>query len=193
MTDHRVDLFDPRTCMLPCGGRLELCRNVRAGGRDAIIMLTARVEDVAAFSASRWGRRLSCQPFNPLRIAGPHQRGARRQAAPAPRAPPGATALAFLGWRIDLSAAGVAAHPAGARVARPSPNSTCLRPFCERPGRVRVARQPSRPHPGRTAGSFERSIDVLVTGSGADRSRSSRTHHDQTVVGWLHVHPRVDP
>ena len=75
---------------------------------------------------------------------------------------PVATALAFLGWLIDFRLRELR-NPAGARVAMTSAEFDLLRTFCERPGRVLSRDSLLDLTQGRNAGSFERSIDVLVS------------------------------
>jgi len=74
----------------------------------------------------------------------------------------GATAFTFLGWRIDFRLRELR-NPAGARVAMTSAEFDLLRTFCERPGRVLSRDSLLDLTQGRNAGSFERSIDVLVS------------------------------
>ena len=74
----------------------------------------------------------------------------------------GATALVFQGWRIDLRLRELR-NPAGARVAMTSAEFDLLRTFCERSGRVLSRDSLLDLTQGRSAGSFERSIDVLVS------------------------------
>ncbi len=74
----------------------------------------------------------------------------------------GATALTFQGWRIDFRLRELR-NPAGARVAMTSAEFDLLRTFCERPGRVLSRDSLLDLTQGRNAGSFERSIDVLVS------------------------------
>jgi two-component system OmpR family response regulator len=74
----------------------------------------------------------------------------------------GATALFFLGWRIDIRLRELR-DPAGARVAMTSAEFDLLQTFCERPGRVLSRDSLLDLTQGRSAGSFERSIDVLVS------------------------------
>jgi two-component system OmpR family response regulator len=54
-------------------------------------------------------------------------------------------------------------NPDGARVAMTSAEFDLLRVFCERPGRVLSRDSLLDLTQGRSAGSFERSIDVLVS------------------------------
>ena len=74
----------------------------------------------------------------------------------------GATTLTFLGWRIDIRLRELR-NPEGARVAMTSAEFDLLRTFCERPGRVLSRDSLLDLTQGRSAGSFERSIDVLVS------------------------------
>ena len=70
--------------------------------------------------------------------------------------------LAFAGWRIDVRLRELR-NPEGARVAMTSAEFDLLRTFCERPGRVLSRDSLLDLTQGRNAGSFERSIDVLVS------------------------------
>jgi two-component system, OmpR family, response regulator len=74
----------------------------------------------------------------------------------------GASALTFLGWRIDFRLRELR-NPQGARVAMTSAEFDLLRTFCERPGRVLSRDSLLDLTQGRSSGSFERSIDVLVS------------------------------
>src|SRR5260370_28814640 len=86
----------------------------------------------------------------------------RQAAARTASATEGATALCFLGWRIDFRRRELR-DPAGARVAMTSAEFDLLRTFCERPGRVLSRDSLLELTHGRNARSFERSIDVLVS------------------------------
>jgi two-component system OmpR family response regulator len=145
MADHRVDLLI-LDVMLPGEDGLSLCRKVRSDSQMPIIMLTARGEDI--------DRILGLARINAV---------LRRQAAAQTvSATNGATALTFLGWRIDFRLRELR-NPAGARVAMTSAEFDLLRTFCERPGRVLSRDSLLDLTQGRNAGSFERSIDVLVS------------------------------
>jgi two-component system OmpR family response regulator len=103
------------------------------------------------------------KPFNPRELLARINAVLRRQAAArTASAIEGATALCFLGWRIDLRLRELR-DPAGARVAMTSAEFDLLRTFCERPGRVLSRDSLLDLTQGRNAGSFERSIDVLVS------------------------------
>ena len=163
MADHRVDLLI-LDVMLPGEDGLSLCRKVRAESQVPIIMLTARGEDVDRILGLEMGADdYLAKPFNPRELLARINAVLRRQAAAQTvSATNGATVLTFLGWRIDLRLRELR-NPAGARVAMTSAEFDLLRTFCERPGRVLSRDSLLDLTQGRNAGSFERSIDVLVS------------------------------
>ena len=163
MADHRVDLVI-LDVMLPGEDGLSLCRKVRAELQMPIIMLTARGEDVDRILGLEMGADdYLAKPFNPRELLARINAVLRRQAAAQTvSAINGATALTFLGWRIDFRLRELR-NPAGARVAMTSAEFDLLRTFCERPGRVLSRDSLLDLTQGRNAGSFERSIDVLVS------------------------------
>jgi two-component system OmpR family response regulator len=99
------------------------------------------------------------KPFNPRELLARINAMLRRQIANASN---GATILNFLGWRIDFRLRELR-NPVGARVAMTSAEFDLLRVFCERPGRVLSRDSLLDLTQGRNTGSFERSIDVLVS------------------------------
>ena len=161
MADHRVDLLI-LDVMLPGEDGLSLCRKVRAESQMPIIMLTARGEDVDRILGLEMDDYLA-KPFNPRELLARINAVLRRQAAAQTvSSVNGATALTFLGWQIDFRLRELR-NPAGARVAMTSAEFDLLRTFCERPGRVLSRDSLLDLTQGRNAGSFERSIDVLVS------------------------------
>src|SRR5246500_6092665 len=163
MTDHRVDLVI-LDVMLPDEDGLSLCRKLRAEAQTPIIMLTARGEDVDRILGLEMGADdYLPKPFNPRELLARINAVLRRQAAGRiASTTEGATALTFEGWRIDLRLRELR-NPDGARVALTSAEFDLLRTFCERPGRVLSRDSLLDLTQGRNAGSFERSIDVLVS------------------------------
>jgi two-component system OmpR family response regulator len=163
MTDHRVDLLI-LDVMLPGEDGLSLCRKVRAESQVPIIMLTARGEDVDRIVGLEMGADdYMPKPFNPRELLARINAVLRRQqAAQNASAIEGAAALSFQGWHIDLRLRELR-NPEGARVAMTSAEFDLLRTFCERPGRVLSRDSLLDLTQGRNAGSFERSIDVLVS------------------------------
>jgi two-component system OmpR family response regulator len=163
MTDHRVDLLI-LDVMLPGEDGLSLCRKVRAKSQVPIIMLTARGEDVDRILGLEMGADdYLSKPFNPRELLARINAVLRRQAVAQTAGPiNGTTTLTFLGWRIDFRLRELR-NPVGARVAMTSAEFDLLRVFCERPGRVLSRDGLLDLTQGRNAGSFERSIDVLVS------------------------------
>ena len=163
MADQRVDLVI-LDVMLPGEDGLSLCRKVRAESQVPIIMLTARGEDVDRILGLEMGADdYLAKPFNPRELLARINAVLRRQAAAQTvSAINGATALVFLGWRIDFRLRELR-NPEGARVAMTSAEFDLLRTFCERPGRVLSRDSLLDLTQGRSSGSFERSIDVLVS------------------------------
>ncbi len=162
MADH-VDLLI-LDVMLPGEDGLSLCRKVRAESNVPIIMLTARGEDVDRILGLEMGADdYLAKPFNPRELLARINAVLRRQsAAHTACAINGATTFSFAGWRIDFRLRELR-NPAGARVAMTSAEFDLLRVFCERSGRVLSRDSLLDLTQGRNAGSFERSIDVLVS------------------------------
>jgi two-component system OmpR family response regulator len=163
LTDHRVDLVI-LDVMLPGEDGLSLCRKLRAESQIPIIMLTARGEDVDRILGLEMGADdYLAKPFNPRELLARINAVLRRHAvALTASATEGAAALSFLGWRIDFRLRELR-NPDSARVAMTSAEFDLLRVFCERPGRVLSRDSLLDLTQGRSAGSFERSIDVLVS------------------------------
>src|SRR3954451_3958542 len=163
MTDHRVDLLI-LDVMLPGEDGLSLCRKVRAESQTPIIMLTARGEDVDRILGLEMGADdYLAKPFNPRELLARINAVLRRQAAAqTASATEGATVLSFAGFRIDLRLRELS-DPEGARVAMTSAEFDLLRTLGERPARVLSRDSLLDLTQGRNAGSFERSIDVLVS------------------------------
>jgi two-component system, OmpR family, response regulator len=163
MADRPVDLLI-LDVMLPGEDGLSLCRKVRAAAQTPIIMLTARGEDVDRIVGLEMGADdYLAKPFNPRELLARINAVLRRQAAArTASASEGATALCFLGWRIDFRLRELR-DPAGARVSMTSAEFDLLQTFCERPGRLLSRDSLLDLTQGRNAGSFERSIDVLVS------------------------------
>jgi two-component system OmpR family response regulator len=163
MADRRVDLII-LDVMLPGEDGLSLCRKVRSEAQTPIIMMTARGEDVDRIVGLEMGADdYLPKPFNPRELLARINAVLRRQAsAQAASSIEGAPTLSFDGWRIDLRLRELR-NPEGARVAVTSAEFDLLRTFCERPGRVLSRDSLLDLTQGRNTGSFERSIDVLVS------------------------------
>ncbi|WP_420131028.1 response regulator [Rhodopseudomonas sp.] len=163
LADQRVDLV-VLDVMLPGEDGLSLCRRLRTSSHLPIIMLTARGDDVDRILGLEMGADdYLAKPFNPRELLARIRSVLRRQAfANAASAINGASAMSFLGWRIDFRLRELR-NPDGALVAMTSAEFDLLQAFCERPGRVLSREALLDLTHGRNAGSFERSIDVLVS------------------------------
>ena len=151
--------------MLPGEDGLSIVRRLRgAGDTTPVIMLTAKGDDVDRIVGLEMGADdYITKPFNPRELLARINAVLRRQgAAQTASTTSGATALVFQGWRIDLRLRELR-NPAGARVAMTSAEFDLLQTFCERSGRVLSRDSLLDLTQGRNAGSFERSIDVLVS------------------------------
>jgi two-component system OmpR family response regulator len=150
--------------MLPGEDGLSLCRRLRQDSPLPIIMLTARGEDVDRILGLEMGADdYLPKPFNPRELLARIKAVLRRQAvALTASAFAGAKALLFGGWRLDPTLRELR-NPHGARVALTSAEFDLLQVLCERPGRVLSRDSLLDLTQGRTAGSFERSIDVLIS------------------------------
>jgi len=166
--------------MLPGEDGLSLCRRIRAGSQVPIIMLTARGEDIDRILGLEMGADdYLAKPFNPRELLARINAVLRRQAAAQTASSiNGATTLAFQGWRMDFRLRELR-NPAGARVAMTGAEFDLLRAFCERPGRVLSRDSLLDLTQGRNAGSFERSIDVLVS---RIRRKIEPDPHDATMI-----------
>jgi two-component system, OmpR family, response regulator len=163
MADHRIDLLI-LDVMLPGEDGLSLCRKLRAESHMPIIMLTARGEDLDRIVGLEMGADdYLAKPFNPRELLARINAVLRRQTASLNAGPVSASRiLAFAGWRIDFRLRELR-NPAGARVAMTSAEFDLLRAFCERPGRVLSRESLLDLTQGGSTGSYDRSIDVLVS------------------------------
>src|SRR4051812_37114419 len=151
--------------MLPGEDGLAICRRLRAQTvAPAIVMLTAKGDEVDRIVGLEMGADdYLPKPFNPRELLARINAVLRRQAsAMNASATPNATALTFLGWQMDFRLRELR-NPEGARIAMTSAEFDLLRAFVERPGRVLSRDSLLDLTQGRNTGSFERSIDVLVS------------------------------
>jgi two-component system OmpR family response regulator len=163
LAGNRVDLVI-LDVMLPGEDGLSLCRRLRLASSLPIIMLTARGEDVDRILGLEMGADdYLPKPFNPRELLARIKAVLRRQAAAlTATAFAGAKSLVFRGWRLDPGLRELR-DPHGARVALTSAEFDLLQVLCERPGRVLSRDSLLDLTQGRVAGSFERSIDVLIS------------------------------
>lgn len=125
-------------------------------------MLTARNDDVDRIVGLEMGADdYIAKPFNPRELLARIRAVLRRVPADA-WAPRAARLFTFLGWRLDCLMRDLTS-PQGAQVAITGAEFDLLRVFCERPQRVLSRDQLLDFTQGRSSGSLERSIDVLVS------------------------------
>ena len=159
LTDHRVDLLI-LDVMLPGDDGFTLCRKVRAESQLPIIILTARGEDVDRIMGLEIGADdYLPKPYNPRELLARINAVLRRQNS---SVGPETDVLAFAGWKIDVRKRELR-DPLNARVAVTSAEFDLLRVFCERAGRVLSRETLLELTQGKNTGSFDRSIDVLVS------------------------------
>jgi two-component system, OmpR family, response regulator len=150
--------------MLPGVNGLELCRNLRATSAVPVIMLTATGDETDRIVGLEFGADdYVAKPFNPrellARIKAVLRRSTARGTANSGRAQRG---FAFDGWSVDLLRRELT-NPDGVLVDLSGGEFDLLLAFLEAPNRVL-----SRDHlldaaRNRISGSFDRSIDVLVS------------------------------
>jgi len=194
LADSRIDLV-VLDVMLPGEDGLSLCRRLRAASQLPIIMVTARGDDVDRILGLEMGADdYLGKPFNPRELLARINAVLRRHAVVRTGSTEQAAALRFLGWRIDLRLRELR-NPEGARVAITSAEFDLLQALCERPGRVLSRENLLDLTQGRAAGSFERSIDVLVS---RIRRKLERDGNDTGIIktvrsgGYLFT-PAVEP
>jgi two-component system OmpR family response regulator len=162
LQESRIDLV-VLDLMLPGEDGLSLCRRLRSSSAIPILMLTAKSEEIDRIIGLETGADdYLAKPFNPrellARIRAILRRGtgAERPEADEVRR------LHFQGWTLDTALRQVLS-PEGARIAITGAEFDLLHALCLRPGRVLSRDQLLDLTQGRSAGPFERSIDVLVS------------------------------
>ncbi|WP_238184373.1 response regulator [Methylobacterium trifolii] len=172
LTDARVDLI-VLDLMLPGEDGLSLCRRLRATSAIPILMLTAKAEEIDRIVGLEIGADdYLAKPFNPRELLARIRAILRRASAEAPD-DDGVRRLHFVGWTLDVSLRQVLS-PEGARIAVTGAEFDLLHALCLRPGRVLSRDQLLDLTQGRSAGPFERSIDVLISRIRQKVERDSR-------------------
>jgi two-component system OmpR family response regulator len=176
----RIDLI-VLDLMLPGEDGLSLCRRLRTGSPVPIIILTAKAEDVDRILGLEMGADdYLAKPFNPRELLARIRAVLRRAAAATDATGGGAAArvLSFQGFRLDRVLRELRS-PQGARIAVTGAEFDLLLVMCERPGRVLSRDQLLDLTQGRTAGPFERSIDILI--SRLRRKIEGDPHHPELI------------
>jgi len=195
MNGSRIDLI-VLDLMLPGEDGLSLCKRLRTHSQVPIIMLTAKGDEVDRILALEMGADdYLSKPFNPRELLARVRAVLRRSTITALNpATSSAHVLSFLGWQIHRVLRELR-NPAGARVTLTDAEFGLLQVFCERPGRVLSRDQLLDLTQGRSAGVFERSIDILV--SRLRRKIESDPHYPSIIKtvrsgGYLFT-PAVEP
>ena len=160
---QRVDLA-VLDIMLPGEDGLSICRRLRARGDVAVLMVTAKGEDVDRIVGLEIGADdYLAKPFNPrelvarVRAVLRRTREANRVAVAAP-----AECYRFDGWTLDAGARGLTA-PDGLDIELTGGEFDLLLAFVTHPQRVLNRDQLLDWTRGRSAGPFDRAVDVQLS------------------------------
>ncbi len=163
IADWRIDLI-VLDLMLPGEDGLTLCRELRANSDIPVIMLTAMGEETDRIVGLEMGADdYLAKPFNPRELVA-RIRSVLRRAQPARslEPEPGREVLRFAGWTLDMAARRLT-RADGETVALSSGEFDLLAAFAEHPRRVLSRDQLLDLTRGRTAGPFDRAIDIQVS------------------------------
>jgi len=175
----RIDLI-VMDVMLPGESGLNLCRRLRAASNIPVIMLTAKGEELDRIIGIEMGADdYLSKPFNPGELLA-RIRAVLRRTQLSAIAPGGVASrlMTFDGWKMDCVARSLT-DPNGNLVTLTSAEFDLLQALCERAGRVLSRDQLVDITQGRSAGAFERSIDVLVS---RIRRKIERDPHRPAIV-----------
>ena len=150
--------------MLPGDDGLALCRDLRAGSKVPIIMLTARGEETDRIVGLEMGADdYLAKPFNPRELLARIKSVLRRsRTLPDNLQPDLAHGFRFAGWQLDVASRNLTS-PKGVVVALSGAEHKLLRIFLDHPNRVLTRDQLMDLTQSREADPFDRSIDVQVS------------------------------
>lgn len=160
---RRVDLV-LLDIMMPGEDGLSVCRRLRAAGDTAILMVTAKGDDIDRVIGLEIGADdYLPKPYNPRELLARVKAILRRtrDVHRTPSAPP-AEVLAFAGWRLDVASRDLT-DPDGRPVALTGGEHDLLMAFLRHPQRVLSRDQLLDWTRGRSAEPFDRAIDVLLS------------------------------
>jgi two-component system OmpR family response regulator len=163
LTSAKIDLV-VLDIMLPGRDGLALCKELRAGGRLPIIMLTAIGGEADRVLGLEIGADdYLTKPFSPRELVARIRAVLRRAAGPGSGAPPGADKIyEFAGWRLDVARRQLFS-PAGALVVLRTAEFDILLALVERPQRTLTRDQLLDLARGRASSPFDRAIDVHIS------------------------------
>jgi two-component system, OmpR family, response regulator len=148
--------------MLPGEDGLSLCRKLRAESRIAILMLTARGDDMDRIIGLEMGADdYLPKPFNPRELLARIRSILRRAEDREPRER-STRALHFAGWTLDLAARHLV-DAQGVVVSLSTGEFRVLQLLAETPNCVFSRDQLADALSGRDAGPFDRTIDVMIS------------------------------
>lgn len=149
--------------MLPGEDGLALCRRLRAGSTLPVIMLTALAEETDRIVGLEMGADdYVVKPFSPRELLARIKAVLRRSHGALPQVGDSANALRFDGWRLDLTRREVHT-PEGVLLPLSAGEFDLLAAFAEHPQRVLTRDQLLDLTKGRSAGAFDRSVDVQLS------------------------------
>jgi two-component system, OmpR family, response regulator len=194
LTDGRIDLI-VLDVMLPGDDGLEICRRLRSTSKLPVIMLTAKSEDIDRIVGLEIGADdYMTKPFNPRELLA-RIRAVLRRSSESPSEPSRTGGvLTFDGWRLDSNIRQLH-NSDGVRVALTGAEFDLLLVLCERSRRTLSRDQLIDLTQGRSAGPFERSVDVLVSRL---RQKIERDPREPTLIltirgGGYMFSPEVKP
>jgi two-component system OmpR family response regulator len=163
MQTRRIDLI-VLDLMLPGEDGLSLCRRLRRNSHVPVIMLTAKGQDIDRIVGLEMGADdYLIKPFNPRELLARIKAVLRRAGVTAlTPIKEQARVLFFQGWAMDRGMRELRS-PDGTRISVTGAEFDLLQALCERPGRVLSRDQLVEVTQGRAAGTFERSVDVLIS------------------------------
>ncbi len=160
---RRVDLA-LLDIMLPGEDGLSLCRRLRDRGDTAVLMVTAKGDDIDRVIGLELGADdYLAKPFNPRELLARVRAILRRTRAPRPAvAQERAPVYRFAGWRLDTGSRDLA-DGEGRRVQLTGGEYDLLLAFLERPQRILTRDQLLDWTRGRNADPYDRVIDVQLS------------------------------
>jgi two-component system OmpR family response regulator len=159
----RIDLV-VLDVMLPGEDGLSLCRRLRARSHLPVVMLTAKGDELDRIIGIEMGADdYLSKPFNPRELLARIRAVLRRTARAAVSAgEAGARLMTFQGWQLNAVTRALT-DPQGSLVTLTSAEFDLLQALCERSGMILSRDQLLDLTQGRSAGAFERSVDILIS------------------------------
>jgi len=160
---RRVDLV-LLDIMMPGEDGLSVCRRLRAAGDVAILMVTAKGDDIDRVVGLEIGADdYLPKPYNPRELLA-RVRAILRRTREIHRvvSAPSAEVLGFAGWRLDTASRDLT-DPAGQAVVLTGGEHDLLMAFLRHPQRVLSRDQLLDWTRGRSAEPFDRAVDVLLS------------------------------